>query len=897
MRRTVVNKSVAIKAVVILFAALILISVYPMRFWQRTITEHGDAQIVGVSDRVNDYYDVVQKFIAQYDRIESLDVYIEGVEKGQYLTLMIYNPDMTVLYKKFFYIGDKNLPGYVTIPLKLDLEVGEVYTARICGCFSTIYIGYSQENKAGYPYYLTSTYFGNELVLQNIALKLNYVQPLSKKMSILVILADIFAAALICIFVNLFYSNRKDKLITVHRAVKFVANPIAAVIIATLMVMVFPMKGFDDRITDIIFYEIGIAITGFFMFYAINHENDATLDTKMWHNVLNFLKMSMIAGALWFCCEYMNAFYTIYQTLAERKEMICLLVLLCLMIPREKILRGFNLAYVVVALIAGLIYRKAHLIPDTENEYDLNNAALTYGVVIAILVGFLLIHICMEIYAIVKEKKLTAKLSFVGVIFVLLSVALIVFRNTRWWGVVLAIFTLALLFCYAQFETLDERNEKGYMELVIGGVLLNFVVSMIYSWLFRSFAAFNTGRFPFIFHTVTITAEYMTVMVAASMVLLLYKVYETREKKGLKEKFKYMWKEFVLFGFVTAYMIFTMSRTAYLSCVVMFLLISVITITDCKTKRFKYWFSQILVLMFSVIVCFAPAFTLQRILPAIYGHPKMFMIENMNYGLNGGGDPASTLYMSVERFVDLFSEKILDVNLFDYNCPEDKYNYDENGNPLYGDNGVTLTENQSINKLTGLRDLVFSSETDDETKIYLMESAGLDLNISYDEIDFGQRVLDTGSEEEVVEEVVEEEAPAEENTEFITEEKMENISNGRFSIFRSYIRQMNLWGHDEMGAVLDNGEIAVHAHNTYIQVMYDNGVIAGLLFGLFVLVSAIFGGVYYKKNRDVVPGALFAYAMILCFAVAAVSEWVFQFSNPMTIALMLAIVPIAVKKQ
>ncbi len=889
MRRTVVNKSYAIKAVVILFAVIFALSIYPVRFWQRIITEHGDAELVGTSERINDYRDVVQKFTAQYDRIESIDVYVENLEKGQYLTLLFYNPDMTVLYRKFYHIENEGLPGYVKLPLKLDVEVGQVYTARICGCFSTFYLGYVRENYAQYPYLQRATYFGKELVLQNLAMRINYQQPWSKTTSIIIILADLLAAALICFGVNLYYNNREDKLITVHRVVKFVGNPIAAAIVATLMIMIFPMKTFDDRVIDIVFYEAGIAIAGFFLFYAINHENDATLDTKMWHNVLNVMKMSTIAAALWFCCEYMNAFYTIYQTIAERKEMICLLLLLILMIPRDKILRGINLVYLVVASIIGMVYRHGHLMAETENEYDLNNAALTYGVIVVILAGFVVMHILIEAYNLIKEKKFGARLTFTGILFLVLSVVLIVFRNTRWWGVVLVAFTIALIFCYAQFETSIAKNKKGYMEIVIGGILLNFVVSMIYCWLYRAFAAFNTGRFPFVFHTVTVTAEYMTVMVAASMTLLLYKIYETRDKKGIREKFRYMWKEFILFGFVTAYMIFTMSRTAYLSCVVMFFFISIITITDCETKRIRYWLSQVFILFFSIVICFVPAFTLQRILPAIYGHPKYFSFESVNLALNGGGDPASTLYMSVERFVDLFSEKVLGKDLIDYNEPEDKLNYDDEGYPLYGDNGVTLTERQSKEKLTGLRDIVFAEDTDDETKIYLMESAGLDLNIDYKEIKFGKRILRWKKKK--IEEKEEEE------TDLFSEEGIETVSNGRLSIFKAYLREMNLFGHEEMGAVLDSGEVAIHAHNTYLQVMYDNGIIAGIVFGIFVFVSAVSAGIYYRKNREKVPGALLAYAMVLCFAVAAVTEWVFQFSNPMTIALLLAVIPVAVNKQ
>ena len=42
-------------------------------------------------------------------------------------------------------------------------------------------------------------------------------------------------------------------------------------------------------------------------------------------------------------------------------------------------------------------------------------------------------------------------------------------------------------------------------------------------------------------------------------------------------------------------------------------------------------------------------------------------------------------------------------------------------------------------------------------------------------------------------------------------EKTEEYANGRMDIFRAYIGALNLEGHDEMGAVLPDGELAVHA--------------------------------------------------------------------------------------
>ncbi|WP_026671038.1 O-antigen ligase family protein [Butyrivibrio sp. AE3006] len=887
MRRTVVTKQTAARAVIILFALLTVLSVFPFRIWQRTISEHSDAEVTSVSDRVNDYHDVVQKFIAQYDRIESIDVFVNELERGQYMSVVVYKPTMEVLYERYVYLGDKTIPGYVTIPLELDLEVGETYTILLNGCFSSYKVGYSTYDPARFPYVLSFAYHDTEVGGVSLTAVYNYEQPITKKASLLIILATIVVAAILCLLVSVVYGGKRNKLVTVHRVIRFVGNPIAVAITAILMVMIFPLKIFDERMIDIVFYEVGVLICGFFMLYAINHENDATLDVKLWHNALNFIKMSTIAAAVWFCCEYMNAFYTIFQSIAERKEIICLLIFLCLFIPREKVLKIYNLIYCAVAVVAGAVYRNTHLMADTEKEYDLHNAATTYGVVIVILFGFLLLNILIEIVRMVKDrgskKGTKTSLTVMAFITVLLFAAMALFRNTRWWGVVLAAFVLLLMFCYGRFCHADKESRKGYPELVMGGLLLNFVVSMLYCWAYRMFPAFNTGRFPFVFHTVTVTAEYMTAMECVSMVLLAYKIYDTRDIKRFGDRFRYLWKEFILFGFVSAYMIFTISRTSYLACIVMFLFVCIVTTADNKKGKLMYFLRQVVTMAFAVILCFPAAFTMQRILPAISAHPKTFIIEGSNPGLNGGGNPGSTLFMNVERFADLFCEKILGADLINYNYPEDKYNYDEKGRPIYGQNGVKLTEVQAEFCKVEIKDLLESALTSEDDKQYLLDTAGYELG------------LDQPQEEEETVETVEvtEEAPQEQNL----SDGIEEFSNGRITIFKSYLQQMNLWGHEEMGAELPSGEIAVHAHNTYLQVMYDNGIITGILFAGLVLISIVSGWLYYRRYKGEIPGALLPGAMTVCFAVASISEWVFQLSNPMTIALMLSLMPLCMKEQ
>ena len=104
-----------------------------------------------------------------------------------------------------------------------------------------------------------------------------------------------------------------------------------------------------------------------------------------------------------------------------------------------------------------------------------------------------------------------------------------------------------------------------------------------------------------------------------------------------------------------------------------------------------------------------------------------------------------------------------------------------------------------------------------------------------------------------------------------------------------------MWGHEEMGALLPNGEIAVHAHNTYIQVAHDHGIVVGAVFIVMLVTALVSSMLYYRKNRTTEPLSLITCAVVIGFMVAGLTEWVFQYSNPMTIALMLSLAPITFK--
>ena len=126
---------------------------------------------------------------------------------------------------------------------------------------------------------------------------------------------------------------------------------------------------------------------------------------------------------------------------------------------------------------------------------------------------------------------------------------------------------------------------------------------------------------------------------------------------------------------------------------------------------------------------------------------------------------------------------------------------------------------------------------------------------------------------------------------------LDQYTNGRLSIYKTYLTHLNWWGHDRMGAEAPNGEILVHAHNTYLQVAYDHGILTGGIFLLWVIFGIVSSALYEKRFQEKMRVAGLPLALFLAFAFVGVSEWVFQFGSPMTVALMLGLPSLMWKRE
>ena len=79
-----------------------------------------------------------------------------------------------------------------------------------------------------------------------------------------------------------------------------------------------------------------------------------------------------------------------------------------------------------------------------------------------------------------------------------------------------------------------------------------------------------------------------------------------------------------------------------------------------------------------------------------------------------------------------------------------------------------------------------------------------------------------------------------------------------------------------------------------MQVAYDHGIFVGCVFLLLGIGTFAQAVLYYKRHRQDRECALFPLALLILFAVAGVSEWIFHPCCPIAHCLLLTIAPLLV---
>ena len=103
-----------------------------------------------------------------------------------------------------------------------------------------------------------------------------------------------------------------------------------------------------------------------------------------------------------------------------------------------------------------------------------------------------------------------------------------------------------------------------------------------------------------------------------------------------------------------------------------------------------------------------------------------------------------------------------------------------------------------------------------------------------------------------------------------------DISNGRFEIFGDYFQALEFRGHPKMAPVNEDGEDYAHAHNSYLQVAYNFGLIAGILF-LAICALSLWRSIclFYTQGKKY-SIYLVPFSLVVVFGFVSLTEWAFH---------------------
>ncbi len=517
------------------------------------------------------------------------------------------------------------------------------------------------------------------------------------------------------------------------------------------------------------------------------------------------------------------------------------------------VLNGWTVLTAAGASAAAILWYHAHKEGPQVRYYLEHNsvfrssaAAFVFAAVTAVSVIVMLVR-----QSGCRKKLPKAKLLTVLPLTALL-VWMLIFRGPRQWVLVMAP-VIALL--YARYLFFTDR--KLWLRDVSCGIALNFVCSVLYSMLHRYYIAYEYNRFSMQFHTVTVTAYYLLIVSAVSVTLLLSKL---RAYRGLplRQKLPYIWKEVLFFGFTASYMLMSLTR-AGIGGLFLFCVFSAVALCAEKKARIRGPLAALASMLLIVLLTFPAVFTGQRLVSTVADRPQRFEeIEPYNDSLLRNVRWDSRWFMNLEIFIRDFGDRIVG-----------------------GGTGSKLYFRLGWN---GQRDFM-----DDRERIMgeieddIAQEAAASEGARKDELEGQEEAMLSGDGQE---------SSAAQATG--TEGSLDNgdLSNGRVELWKRYLQQLRLNGHDEMGVELLGGQIAVHAHNVYLQAAYDFGIPGGILFLGFTVLTLAGTWIYYVKNRAWNLYGFVPFLTVSGFMITGLVEWIFQFCNPYTLALFLMIAPV-----
>lgn len=840
----IMNKRQAVCGTVWVIVVCVVLLLWPLRLVNETIISDSNRQIVMESDEIVSGNVVQQMFVAQYDRLKNIDIYLSEGTVGEEFNFVLYDASMSIIMQQVINTKDmKSIPGDCTVQINIDTEVGQAYYYLVQGMESPFRVAFEDTAASGNMYNGTLYYGDVEDEEHCMVASYEYEVPLRKGRTLVCDVLFVLFGILVTYLTDRYYKKypERNTLVTVEKIVKTVCNPLIVLAAAGAFVAVWPGRLFSTNTVSIVFFEVSILLAAAILLFAVNHDrtgyaSDRTLAIVLKDNWQNYLQSVFFAGAIWACCNYMNGLFELHHTVAYRQMLIFLALAVLVTYKFKDLFNVINLIYCVIAGIVGYqYYQKALAALQDPEELDIPVIKLTVWV--GVLAGLILIG---TIRFAVKRRIRGFSLWYsilVGGFFALI----IIYRNTRGWPIYLV---CAFTLYYLNMAAWEKK--AALLRNVCNGILFHFGVMVLYCLLHRPYMFFQYYRYPFIFHTVTISAVYLAMVVCAALVKFL-DVYR-RDQRLVA-----VYKELIVLGVSAVYLLFTLSRTGYLAIAVTGVIMIPVMCFSLK-GRWRRMLRSIGMMLLAASLCFPVIFTAQRIVPAVVARPELHEIEEMPVEIVHGRDMDSYYYITIQRFIQVFQMKILGI-------PEE-------------------------NSLRAIYMVADAKEEVLDNPLFVRTS---DILLASTEDTAAGAAVEESAEDTAAGVTAEEIAAVGED-----HEKEDSYTNGRLEIFRVYYSNLNKFGHDDMGIMEPDGNFLVHAHNSYLQVAYDHGIYVGAVFILLGIGTLIQAAVYFHRHKEDRVCAALPMAILILFAVAGLTEWIFHPCCPIACGLLLALAPLLI---
>lgn len=800
----------AIQILLFYVMVILLLLAWPCKVIRQNIISGDKDTYLEDSEVICEDVELVHQFKPQYQNLESLSFYVANeMEEDEYLSFDFYffDQEQNLITNQPITLDGADYPGFCEVPLNLLVDTEKNYTYLLNSPFSPLIVGVT-DLETSRAVENDITYIGNQ-VQENVSvlMKYHYKTPFSGW----ALLVFLLLGSLLIAGIEFLGKKVPGKgAFSQDAVIKLGANLTTGIAIIALMLALWPFQLFGTNAFDIVVYEISCFLLGGAAFWYIN---------KLWTptaNIESFLRRDKMADYLQtlffgaaFChaCNYVNATYQYIHEINSRKIIVYIgLATLC-MIAKKQFWNSRTLILTVVAALLGGI--NAYYKVGQEMNPEL---IIWENLIIIIWINLLF----QTIRVLIMKRVKKISWSYAGVTLLFWTLLLLFNNGRRWvWMVI-----IPFLFFYLLYHT--KENKRNTLINLMNGILFSFVVITMYCLLHRPFHYYIYTRYPWYFHTVTITAMYF-VLVFAVALTKVWIAYGKKDKQAVASSL-------ILFGAVSSYILMTISRTAIFSAPVLFLVVVFLK----WLKNRKNWvklLKQAGVMIIISILSFPVFFMLTRTIPAIINLPKQTEIEVFLDSIVEGDPLDSRRYITIEQFFGLSSERL---SIFKEEEKEETSSLSANQ--------IALSANQ----------VLAGEDVRDETK------------------DLEKETAEESKEEPGV---------------------LHAYSNGRMDIWKAYLKVLNIRGHDGMSINIDGSDI-MHAHNSFLQLAYDTGILTGIVFlGLYML--ALVRAVYlYIMSKKRATKALLPVMLIGAFGVVSLIEWAFHPCIPIGLAFLLINAPL-----